>query len=265
MNLGVLVQSTRAAKSFSDLKYASLLDQIGFCWHADGFRHKKKFDALLKIIDDNGFVGDELNDLSFDAKVLHRPLSTENEDEKEYQQVGLGRKLYEIRQGLIFNEKHYHDALRKRGFKFDDFVAASNKDSLLLSVDDANKGKDKVSLLDVAKTTRRRDRIQFQKIYQALVKYKEIYEHLAIPTNYVIPADESDKDFSLWEDHSELAGLRLGRICSRIRCGTSYGDLSFTILLDKIGFVWSLREHNKRERERERERENEKKEILVNK
>lgn len=75
---------------------------------------------------------------------------------------------------------------------------------------------------------------RFQKVYEALKRYREIHGDLLVPQPFVVPSKSNDWAEDLW-------GLRLGARVNAIRSqGTFVGNNpDRKKLLDDLGFVWS--------------------------
>eukprot|EP00804_Cyclotella_cryptica_P025650 CCRYP_002882-RA/>CCRYP_002882-RA protein AED:0.06 eAED:0.06 QI:1037/0.33/0.25/1/0.33/0.25/4/0/673 len=75
--------------------------------------------------------------------------------------------------------------------------------------------------------------LRYQKVYEALVRYKELYGDLLVPQPFTVPENSEDWPDSLW-------GLRLGARVNAIRSQGTFvkTDPVRKEELDKLGFVW---------------------------
>lgn len=75
---------------------------------------------------------------------------------------------------------------------------------------------------------------RFQKVFDALVRYKEIYADLLVPQPFVVPDNSEEWPENTW-------GLRLGARVNAIRSQGTFvkTDPSRRLMLDDIGFVWT--------------------------
>ena len=91
--------------------------------------------------------------------------------------------------------------------------------------------------------------LRFQRVYDALVKYKELYGDLLIPQPFTVPDSED------WPE--DIRGLRLGARVNAIRSQGTFvkANPSRRVQLDELGFVWEppASEGKKRGRKRKDE------------
>lgn len=75
--------------------------------------------------------------------------------------------------------------------------------------------------------------LRYQRVYDALVKYKEIHGDLLVPQPFTVPEDDTD-----WPE--EVRGLRLGARVNAIRSQGTFvkSHPSRKEELDVLGFVW---------------------------
>mmetsp|Transcript_4467 Transcript_4467/g.8793 ORF Transcript_4467/g.8793 Transcript_4467/m.8793 type:complete len:681 (-) Transcript_4467:301-2343(-) len=75
--------------------------------------------------------------------------------------------------------------------------------------------------------------VRYQRVYDALVKYKELYGDLLVPQPFTVPEDSDE-----WPE--EVRGLRLGARVNAIRSQGTFvkTDPSRKEELDALGFVW---------------------------
>ncbi|KAL7467063.1 hypothetical protein ACHAXS_007341 [Conticribra weissflogii] len=75
--------------------------------------------------------------------------------------------------------------------------------------------------------------VRYQRVYDALVKYKELYGDLLVPQPFTVPEDSDE-----WPE--EVRGLRLGARVNAIRSQGTFvkTDPSRKEDLDALGFVW---------------------------
>ena len=75
--------------------------------------------------------------------------------------------------------------------------------------------------------------IRYQKVYDALVRYKELYGDLLVPQPFTVPENSDDWPESTW-------GLRLGARVNAIRSQGTFvkSDPLRKEELDELGFVW---------------------------
>lgn len=75
--------------------------------------------------------------------------------------------------------------------------------------------------------------LRYQRVYDALVKYKELYGDLLVPQPFTVPEDSED-----WPE--EVRGLRLGARVNAIRSQGTFVKSNPTRRdeLDQLGFIW---------------------------
>ena len=75
--------------------------------------------------------------------------------------------------------------------------------------------------------------LRYQRVYDALVKYKELYGDLLVPQPFTVPEDGKE-----WPE--EVRGLRLGARVNAIRSQGTFvkSSPSRKAELDELGFVW---------------------------
>lgn len=75
---------------------------------------------------------------------------------------------------------------------------------------------------------------RFQKVFDALKRYKELYGDLLVPQPFLVPSDSSEWPESTW-------GLRLGARVNAIRSQGTFVNTNpeRRRLLDDLGFIWS--------------------------
>ena len=75
--------------------------------------------------------------------------------------------------------------------------------------------------------------LRYQKVYDALVRYKELYGDLVVPQPFTVPENSDDWPESTW-------GLRLGARVNAIRSQGTFvkSDPLRKEELDELGFVW---------------------------
>ena len=75
--------------------------------------------------------------------------------------------------------------------------------------------------------------LRYQRVYEALVKYKELYGDLLVPQPFTVPEDSDD-----WPE--EVRGLRLGARVNAIRSQGTFvkTDPERRKDLDTLGFIW---------------------------
>jgi hypothetical protein len=92
--------------------------------------------------------------------------------------------------------------------------------------------------------------LRYQRVYDALVKYKELYGDLLVPQPFTVPEDSED-----WPE--EVRGLRLGARVNAIRSQGTFVKSNPTRRdeLDQLGFIWEppTTEGKKRGRKRKDE------------
>lgn len=248
--LGTRVQAIRSGSVYQ--KYRSALNGIGFPWKAEHTRKKGAFERFILAL---GIYNEcklgAVNDIPYSFRVPASPPWP-----ADMHGYCLGRKVTEVRRGLIFTNPRYQQVLSIVGLEVPNTIITTSADE-----NDKDKGLDRVERRVSSELTfgyigevsgsgefgeasyeapRRRDRRRFDLIYRALVHYKELHGHLDVPAKYAVPSSDEAR----WPraSYGELHGLRLGQVVSNIRQGNSYSDLFFAAQLDRLGFVWSAQE-----------------------
>jgi hypothetical protein len=97
--------------------------------------------------------------------------------------------------------------------------------------------------------------VRFDNVYNALIRYKEVYGDLLVPQPFEVPNPSADWPEGTW-------GLRLGARVNAIRSQGTFvkNNDERRQLLDDVGFVWSPPESERRKRGRKSKAEKEQEE-----
>lgn len=250
--LGTRVQAIRSGSVYQ--KHRPALNGIGFPWKAEHTRKKEAFERFILAL---GVYSDcklgSVNDIPYSFRVPALPPWPPN-----MHGYWLGRKVTEVRRGVIFTNPRYQQVLSVVGLEVPNTIIATTAEKNIK--DNSRGGGDRDAQVPSELTfayigevggsgefgeasyeaPRRRDRRRFDLIYRALVRYKELFGHLDVPAKYSVPS--SDEEAWPQVTFGDLHGLRLGQAVSNIRQGNSYSDLFYAAQLDRLGFVWSARE-----------------------
>jgi len=196
---GIKVKSIRAANQNYGLNQSAMLDRLGFIWeHHDGKKLKSfKLDYKAFLIYKK-LYGDLCIPKNFSVP------ATDNWPEDVWG-LRLGYRIEKIRKGISYSEKAYQKYFESIG------------------------------ILEYKIPNSRLD--NFTLVFEALLRYKELYGDLLVPRKFTISHDDLR-----WAP--ELRSLPLGLRVGSIRAGRSFSNLNQAAMLEEIGFVWDVREHN---------------------
>lgn len=214
LKLGQKVASIRETGLYigSNEKRRAQLDQLGFVWRArappsdardtaDGVPFKQVYDALVAYRENIKPTGQ-----------LNIPLDFTVPDSEPWPENTRGLPL-----GLTV------DALKSQSF-LEKNPEAEKKLQEIGVLESSTSAQENMSANDK----------RFQAIYDALLRYKEIYGDLLVPQAFVIPEDSQDFPENTW-------GIRLGARVNNIRTQGSYvnNNSEREEMLTEIGFVWT--------------------------
>lgn len=246
--LGTRVQAIRTGKIYR--RYRSALDKIGFPWNAEHTRKKGAFERFILAL---GVYNEcklgAINDIPYSFRIPEtKPWPADMHG------YWLGRKVAEVRRGLIFTSPRYQQVLSVVGLEVPNtIISPSGQKEQEQGDSGESKRSEGVTFGYIGEVSgvgefgeasyevpRRRDRRRFDLVYRALLRFRDVHGHLDVPSKYVVSAEEQ----AHWPEdrYGDLHGLRLGQVVSNIRQGNSYSDLFFAAQLDRMGFVWSARD-----------------------